>query len=377
VKPKEGGFIPRSAVFSSKTKKPTLPWQIAVPEAMQGPIRSSEDLVARIRACLLLFMLFLTWAVAGAQEKKIQPFRVSYSSITATRAPLWIAKEMKIFEKYGLDVAPIHIASGSASYSALLARDVHVVSDTASAAVAAGSRAPIVIFAGSGAIPYKLIAHPSITSLDGLKGKIVGISFVGAGSDFLLRRLLPKLGLTPGKDVTLIPTGIGRSDLRIQLIFQGKIDATLGTADNVSQLALRGLKVGVLGDLAEWGVVTTGGDFATTRQFLKDHRDLVKAFLRGFSEAIWLGKTNREIAIQILSKYLRVENANILDSMHKNYLLGTIPAKPYPLEAAVEMAIEEASPSQPLLKGKRISDFIDVSILKEIEQEGFFSRLYR
>jgi ABC-type nitrate/sulfonate/bicarbonate transport system substrate-binding protein len=65
-----------------------------------------------------------------------------------------------------------------------------------------------VIFAGSGAIPYKLIAHPSITSLDGLKGKIVGISFVGAGSDFLLRRLLPKLGLTPGKDVTLIPTGI-------------------------------------------------------------------------------------------------------------------------------------------------------------------------
>jgi len=103
----------------------------------------------------------------------------------------------------------------------------------------------------------------------------------------------------------------------------------------------------------------------------------VKAFVRGFSEAIWLGKTNREIAVQILSKYLRVENANILDSMHKNYLLGTIPAKPYPLEAAVEMAIEEASPSQPLLKGKRISDFIDVSILKEIEQEGFFSRLYR
>ena len=44
---------------------------------------------------------------------------------------------MKIFEKYGLDVAPNHIASGSASYSALLAGDVHVVSDTASAAVAA------------------------------------------------------------------------------------------------------------------------------------------------------------------------------------------------------------------------------------------------
>jgi hypothetical protein len=69
-----------------------------------------------------------------------------------------------------------------------------------------------------------------------------------------------------------------------------------------------------------------------------------------FSEAIWVGKTNRETATQVLSKYLRVENPKILDSMHKNYLLGTIPAKPYLLEAAVEIAIEEASPSQPLLK---------------------------
>jgi len=333
--------------------------------------------VRRIPAYFFLSIVLVTWVAAGAQERKFQPFRVSFSSITATRAPLWIAKEMKIFEKYGLDVAPIHIASGSASYSALIAGDVHVVSDTASAAVAAGSRAPLVIFAGSGAIPYKLIAHPSITSLDGLKGRVVGISFIGAGSDFLLRRLLPKLGLIPGKDITLIPTGIGRSDLRIQLIFHGKIDATLGTADNVSQLALRGLKVSVLGDLAEWGVVTTGGDFTTTQQFLKDHRDLVKAFLMGLSEAIWLGKTNREIATRVLSQYLRVENAKILDSMHRNYLLGTIPAKPYPLEVAVEIAIEEASPSQPLVKGKKSADFIDVSILKEIEQEGFFSRLYR
>lgn len=334
--------------------------------------------MGRIQPYFLLSIVLLTWAAAaGAQERKLRSFPVSYSSVTATRAPLWIAKELKIFEKYGLDVAPIHIASGSASYSALIAGDVHVVSDTASAAVAAGSRAPVVIFAGSGAIPYKLIAHPSIASLDGLKGKVVGISFIGAGSDFLLRRLLPKLGLIPGKDVTLIPTGLGRSDLRIQLIFQGKIDATLGTADNVSQLALRGLKVSVLGDLAEWGVVTTGGDFTTTQQFLRDHRDLVKAFLMGFSEAIWLGKTNREIATRVLSKYLRIENAKILDSMHKNYLLGTIPAKPYPLAAAVEIAIEEASPAQPLLKGKKSADFIDVSILKEIEDEGFFSRLYR
>lgn len=332
---------------------------------------------------ILVFSLLVLLSSQGpveAQEKgekKLQILHVSYSSVTATRAPLWIAKDMRLFEKYGVDVRPIHIASGSASLSALLAGDVQVVSDTASAAVAAGSRAPIVIFAGSGPIAYKLMAHPSITSVEGLRGKIVGSSFIGAGSDFLLRRLLPKLGLTPGKDVTVIPTGLGRSDLRLQLIFQGKIDATLGTADNVLQLELKGLKVSVLGDLAQMGVVTTGADFITTRQFLNDSRPLIKAFLMGFSEGIWMGRTNKELTVKVLRKYLRVDDSRVLESMHKNYLLGTIPLKPYPMEDAVETAIEEVSQAQPQVKGKKASDFVDAAILKEMESEGFFTRLHR
>lgn len=331
-------------------------------------------------AFILLAVLSLCRGLGSAQDrtdKKLQPLNVSYSSISGTRIPLWIAKEIGIFEKYGLDVSAVHIASGAASFSALIAGDVQIVSDTASAAVAAGARSPIVIFAGSGPIAYKLIAHSSITSIEGLRGKIIGSSFVGAGSDFLLRRLLPKLGLVPGKDVTLIPTGVGRSDLRIQLIFQGKIDATLGSADNITRLESRGLKVSVLGDLAEWGVVTTGGDFATTRQFIRDQRPLVKAFLMAFSEAIQVGRTDKEVTFKVLRKYLRVEDLRILESMHKNYMLGTIPAKPYPLEESVQTAIDEVSLANPHLKGKRAADFLDMTILKEIEAEGFFTRLQR
>src|SRR4030095_9033219 len=310
-------------------------------------------------------------------DKKLKPLTLSYSSISGTRLPLWIAKESRLFEKYGLNVSAVHIASGSATYSALIAGDVQIVSDTASAAVAAGARVPIVIFAGSGPIAYKLIAHPSITYIEGLKGKTIGSSFVGAGSYFLLRRLLPKLGIVPGKDAALIPTGVGRSDLRIQMIFQGKIDATLGSADNIARLELSGQKVTILGDLADWGVVTTGGDFAATRQFLKEQRPVVKAFLMALSEATWMGRTDKEITFKIARKYMKIDHPTILESIHKNYLLGTIPAKPYPVEAAVETAIEEVSLTQPLVKGKKPAEFLDVSILKEIESEGFFARFQR
>jgi ABC-type nitrate/sulfonate/bicarbonate transport system substrate-binding protein len=38
---------------------------------------------------------------SAAQEKKLEPLIVSYSSFTGNRAPLWIAKETGLYEKYG------------------------------------------------------------------------------------------------------------------------------------------------------------------------------------------------------------------------------------------------------------------------------------
>ena len=313
----------------------------------------------------------------AAQEKKLEPLTVSYASVSGTRAPLWIAKDLGIFEKYGLNVNLIYIASGVISVNALLGGSVDVIAASGSSAVGAAARgAPLVIIASLGPIAYKLIANPSITSVEGLKGKIIGSSRVGAGSDYALRRLLPRLGLTPGKDVQLIPTGLSESDRRILIMFQGKIDATLATADNIFQLELRGQKVSVLADLLEAGVYTTGSDISTSRQLLKERPRQLKAFLMALSEGIWIGRNNKEQAFRIYRKYLKVEDPRLLESMHKNYLLGTIPLKPHPREEAIQNDIEDLSYTYPHLKGRKVSEFIELTLLKEIESEGFFTRLH-
>jgi hypothetical protein len=64
--------------------------------------------------------------------------------------------------------------------------------------------------------------------------------------------------------------------------------------------------------------------------------------------------------------------------MHKNYLGPAIPLKPYPLDDALEADIEYLSQSLvPELKGKHAGDYIDASVIKEIENENFFARLER
>jgi len=227
-----------------------------------------------------------------------------------------------------------------------------------------------------GSIAYKLMAHPSISSIKDLKGKVIGALRPGTTTDFVLQRILLKLGLVPGKDVTIMPTGLSRSDERLLLMFQGKIQATIGTVDNLAQLELKGLKVNVLADPVELGVPTPASDISSTRQFLTTHRNRAKAFLRAFCEAIWLGRNNKEIAFRVYRKYMRLEEPKLLESMHRNYLLTSIPLKPYPIEQAIQADIEDLSASINELRGKKAADFMDRSLLNELEGEGFFARLH-
>lgn len=327
---------------------------------------------------LILVILVGSPVRASPQEKKLEPITVSYASITGNRAPFWIAKELGIFEKHGLDVNLIYIASGFTSVNALLGGSVDVIAASGLAAVGAAARgAPILIIASLGPTAYKLVGHPSISSIQDLKGKTVGSSRIGSGADYALRRLLPKLGLEPGKDVQLIPTGISESDRRLMIMLQGKIDATLATVDHISQLELQGQKVSVLADLLEAGVYTTGSDIATSRQLLKDRPRRIKSFLMALSEGIWIGRNNREMAFRVYRKYMKVENPKILESMQRNYLQIFIPAKPYPREEAVQSDIEDLSHTYPQLKGKKAAEFFDVTLLKELEGEGFFARLHQ
>jgi NitT/TauT family transport system substrate-binding protein len=326
---------------------------------------------------IALPLTLLSWGLGNAQEKKLEPLIVSYSSFTGNRAPFWIAKELGLYEKYGLDVKLVSIAAGSVSLTALLAGNVHLTTDSSAGVVSAGARgAPIVTVSTNGALPYQLIALPSIKSPVELKGKVVGSSRIGAGTDFLLRRILSKLGLVPGKDVSLIPTGVSKSEKRIQLMFQGKIDATIGESDKVFQFAeLGGQKLSVLGEPKDFGVPAPGSEINSTRQIIKELRPRLQAFFMAYSEAIAAGRKNRELTYQVFRKYMRIDNPKLLDFTYRVQFLEAIPAKPYPREDAIQASIEDLKSTIPKLEGMKVSDFMDASLIKEIENKGFFVQL--
>src|SRR5688500_20252790 len=73
--------------------------------------------------------------LASAQDKKLDSFNISFASVSGTRAPLWIANDLGLLEKYGLDGNLVYIASGVTSVNAVLGGSVDSMAASAPSAV--------------------------------------------------------------------------------------------------------------------------------------------------------------------------------------------------------------------------------------------------
>src|SRR5262245_66209593 len=120
------------------------------------------------------------------------------------------------------------------------------------------------------------------------------------------------------------------------MIHQENTHATMAIEDMHLQLGARRTKLSVLADLYDNGVYTTGSDIATSRQLLKERPRQLKAFIMALTEGTAYGRAHKDQTMRIYRKYLKIEDPKLLESIHKNYLLGTIPAKPYPREEALQ-----------------------------------------
>jgi ABC-type nitrate/sulfonate/bicarbonate transport system substrate-binding protein len=328
----------------------------------------------RLFVVLVVNFFCVLYEAADAQEKKLEKFLLSNSTISESRAPLYMAQDLRLFEKYGLDTQIVNIRGAAINNASLMAGEIQMAVANGTIAVTAAARgAPIVILATVGPTKYSLVARPAITSVQQLRGKTIGIGGFGIGDYFTLRRLLLKLGLNPEKDVTLFPTGTTSSFERINIMMTGKVDAVMATRGNMDRIEIRGVKVNVLAGTEEQGVDVSGGDFFTTREFLRTRPNQIKATFRAISEAIKIGRENREVFYRAIRRYMRENNPQLLEKFYdSHYFLGARPHNARPLEKALDLDIQDMVVSVPELKGRKAAEFIDATPLREVEQEGFF-----
>jgi ABC-type nitrate/sulfonate/bicarbonate transport system substrate-binding protein len=157
---------------------------------------------------------------------------------------------------------------------------------------------------------------------------------------------------------------------RFGALASGSIEGTLLQPPDTIKAKELGFKPMV--NLAQSGIKFPMNHNSTSTKFIKNNRDKVKKFMMGYIGGLARLKTDRDFALKVLGKYLRTLDQTILNETY-DFWSGLYPSKPYVERDEVENYLVT-------LKDRgaaRAEDFMDNSIVAELDREGFISAAYK
>jgi ABC-type nitrate/sulfonate/bicarbonate transport system substrate-binding protein len=305
----------------------------------------------------------------------MRKINIAYSATSPYQAALIIAQEAGFFKKRSLDVTLIFAAGGSLGIQAMIGGDVAMTMSDGSSSVASRLAGVDILVIASllNTFPYSLISLPEIKKVDQLKGGKIAVSRFGSATDLGVRMALNKVGLNAEKDVVLLQ--IGAQTARYVALQSKNVQATIITPPFT--LTARKMGYTTLIDMAQLNIPFQLTALLALRPYLKAHPDIVLSTIAALSEAIHFYKTEKEPTIKILGKYLKTDDREALEETYREIAIKVLPEKPYPTLPGIQTILDELGTKNPKAKTSRAEEFVDSSFVKKLDDEGFYSRLYK
>jgi ABC-type nitrate/sulfonate/bicarbonate transport system substrate-binding protein len=157
----------------------------------------------------------------AAQHKKV---RLAFSALAYANPPFWIAHDLKLFEKYGLDSELVYV-SGSRPIQAMLGGSIDVSQVGRAAAVAAIAQGAELAMLGTvfSRLTFAIHAGPQIKQISDLKGETIATGSIGGNSYFAALVFLKNFNWVANRDVGVVAAG-GSPEVLAGLL-QGKFQA--------------------------------------------------------------------------------------------------------------------------------------------------------
>ena len=298
-----------------------------------------------------------------------------YASMSSAHLPIWMAKDTGLLAKNGLD-AQIIMLTGNVPIMALVAGDTPI-SQIAGIGIihsALNGSDTVMIAGGTVTLDWWLMTRPEIKTAAQLKGGAVAISSFGTASDFVARFAVQKLGLVPEKDVAFVQ--LGNPATRQAGIESNRAQATVHVPPSTFAAQKKGFNV--LADVAALGLPYQHTGVATTRKFIRERPQIVRAYIKAHVEAVHRLKTDREGGIRVLAKYMGgLTDRQILEKTYDRAIAENLmPRKQYPTLDGIKMILDSLGEKEPKAKTAKPQDFVDLRFIKELDDSGFIDRLY-
>lgn len=322
------------------------------------------------RFVCIAVLLTIFSAYTSARSAELIPLRATYASVGGAFAPLWIAQDKGVFNKYGLAVDLKYMLSATGT-QALLSGSVDIVNPATELIEAGlgGAKVAFIIGILNRAV-LSIYSKPEFKQLTDLKGKVLGVTLPGSTTDLAARMLLQQAGMIPGKDIQITHLQ-GMPDM-ITALSQGRIDAGIVSAPTTLKAKQAGMKE--LVDITARNIPMIHAGLATTRDFIKSNPDKLRRYVQAYIEANKIARTDAETTKQVIGKWTKTENKEDLDETYNTYIKAWEQA-PYVSGAAMQAVLNFAI--NPNAKTAKPEQFIDNSFVAELDKSGFIKELYK
>jgi NitT/TauT family transport system substrate-binding protein len=355
------------------------PWALRLPAGAVRKLPPAGGMMMKrmLRSGLLTVLLGVLAAGSAVAQPRAQQLKLAVSTATPHNTPLWVARDKKIFEKYGLDVQMLFVMGGSLVAQMLAAGEIQVAANAPAALlslIAGGT--DIAMFLGiSNTSPFSLISQPNIKTAAELKGKRLGTARFGGSSHISALIALDHLGLDLKRDrIILIQTGLDPE--RVAALEQKGLDAAMLQRLATKTMVAKGYTQ--ILNLTQAKIPYQNTVLAARRDRMAANPALYENFIRAVVEgyAFVFDKDNKQQVKEILAKNLRLPNADAAEDFYQE-ALEELDRKPYPTVEGTRTVIKYVAEQNPKVASVKAEKVVDASWLKKLEDEGFFARVYK
>jgi NitT/TauT family transport system substrate-binding protein len=305
---------------------------------------------------------------------QLSPLTAFYTAPVVSMAPMWIAKEAGFFKKQGLDVRLVFIASGPLGTTSILSGDVDVgiIGGFApTRAISGGAKNLIMIGQSKNRMTGAIVGRKEIASVQDLRGKRLGIDRVGSNPDMFTQAALSRFQMDPLKDLQYIQLGsIGQG---IPALKSGTIDAL--TTSTPHDLFAQRLGYKVILDITAMKIPFAATVLLSARNTVERKQADLHKFMRAYAEAVHYYLTNREGTAQIVAKYTKVDDRDVVAHAIESEAAAmerTLQVDP----KGIELILALIGKSMPQTTSVKTEEFYDPRFTNEIRDSGFLKRLW-
>jgi NitT/TauT family transport system substrate-binding protein len=317
----------------------------------------------------IIFALCTSTGLASAQPLSV---KLSYSAPSGSNSPPWMARELGLFDRNGVQVSMIYIGGGTRPVSVVLAgeTDFTIVTGPPSVLARLSGGDTVILATFINGLTVSIVARPEITKPSDLKGKNMAVSRFGVIGDFATRIALKRWGLTPFKDVGIIQMG-GLPEA-FAALKAGAVQAAAFTPPLSTDAKRQGM-VELL-DLSTSDIEFANTGLVATTRYVNQHPEATRRVVRAIVEGIWAFKANREAAIRAVQKYTRVADRGVLEETYTIFRkdLRNIPRT---TDGAIRRVLDGFVDDDPRARTAKPGDFYNTRFIDELEQTGFTKEL--